>query len=673
MAGRTHGMHAEPTTFGAKLALWCLQADRDRARLRGCAPGHRGGQAVGRGGHVLQHRPPVEAYVCGALGLTPVPATQVIARDRHAELLWACASVGATIEMIATEIRHLARTEVGEVEEAFGAGPEGQLGHAPQAQPRPVRAPVAAWPGCCAATSVPGSRTWRCGTSATSRTARWSASCSPTPACSPTTCCARPPAWSQNLVVHADRMRANVLEGSFGLVFSQPVLLALVASGMTRDAAYRIVQRDARAAWEETPPVPGRARGRPRGHVGRPTRSTEAFSLERALRHVSTFAAATPRRWKREPDTGAQRQGPRALRRRRGPAADGGVGPHLGLRRGPGRAHPRQGAGAHRHDGALPRRAGRPRPEPPHHRRPRRRSPRTRAELGGTPASTGAGAPCSCAGPRCSPSSASCAAIWPGRGGRSTRPVADAARHAAARRPASRPAASPSPCSRRRPRPPRATTSTSRSTRPPTWWARRWPRRPATCAWRPTGAGAAAAERNGIIVADTKFELGFIDGELALCDEVLTPDSSRFWPADEWRPGTNPPAFDKQPRARLARGQRLGQAPATAAVCPTTWCAPPASATSTPTNESAGAVWPTGTVRAGERRVKYEVLVEVRLRPGIADPAGRDHRAGPARARIRGRRRRARRQGLPPLGRGARRGRRCPCQARWPTGCSPTR
>ena len=69
--------------------------------------------------------PEVEAYVCRALGLTPVPATQVIARDRHAELLWACASVGATVEMIGTEIRHLARTEVGEVEEAFGAGQKG--------------------------------------------------------------------------------------------------------------------------------------------------------------------------------------------------------------------------------------------------------------------------------------------------------------------------------------------------------------------------------------------------------------------------------------------------------------------------------------------------------------------------------------------------------------------
>ena len=69
---------------------------------------------------------------------------------------------------------------------------------------------------------------------------------------------------------------------------------------------------------------------------------------------------------------------------------------------------------------------------------------------------------------------------------------------------------------------------------------------------------AAAAERHGIIVADTKFELGFIDGELALCDEVLTPDSSRFWPADQWQPGTNPPVVRQAAGARLARGHRAG-------------------------------------------------------------------------------------------------------------------
>ena len=147
MAGRTHGMHAEPTTFGAKLALWCLQADRDRRNA--CGP-HASRVAVGKlSGAVGTYSnidPGWKSYVCRALGLTPVPATQVIARDRHAEFLWACASVGATIELIATEIRHLARTEVGEVEEP-SARPEGELGHAPQAQPDPVGAPVRPGPG----------------------------------------------------------------------------------------------------------------------------------------------------------------------------------------------------------------------------------------------------------------------------------------------------------------------------------------------------------------------------------------------------------------------------------------------------------------------------------------------------------------------------------------------
>ena len=102
MAGRTHGKHAEPTTFGAKLALWCLQADRDRERLRAARDMVAVGKLSGAVGTFSNIDPAVEAFVCAALGLVPVPATQVIARDRHAELLWACASVGATIEMIGT-------------------------------------------------------------------------------------------------------------------------------------------------------------------------------------------------------------------------------------------------------------------------------------------------------------------------------------------------------------------------------------------------------------------------------------------------------------------------------------------------------------------------------------------------------------------------------------------
>ncbi|MGH9279199.1 MAG: adenylosuccinate lyase, partial [Acidimicrobiales bacterium] len=125
MAGRTHGMHAEPTTFGVKVANWALQADRDRARLRAARAAVAVGKLSGAVGTYSNVDPVVEREVCAALGLRPVPATQVIARDRHAEYLWACATAGATVEQIATEVRHLQRTEVGEVQEPFRSGQTG--------------------------------------------------------------------------------------------------------------------------------------------------------------------------------------------------------------------------------------------------------------------------------------------------------------------------------------------------------------------------------------------------------------------------------------------------------------------------------------------------------------------------------------------------------------------
>ena len=118
-------MHAEPTTFGAKFSLWALQADRDVQRLRSARHRVAVGKLSGAVGTFSNIDPRVEAHVCSALGLVPVPATQVVARDRHAEFLWACASVGATIEQIATEIRHMARSELGEVEEPFKPGQKG--------------------------------------------------------------------------------------------------------------------------------------------------------------------------------------------------------------------------------------------------------------------------------------------------------------------------------------------------------------------------------------------------------------------------------------------------------------------------------------------------------------------------------------------------------------------
>jgi adenylosuccinate lyase len=290
MAGRTHGMQAEPTTFGAKLALWCLQADRDRQRLRDARRRVAVGKLSGAVGTYSNIDPAVEASVCRALGLTPVPATQVIARDRHAELLWACACAGATVEMIGTEIRHLARTEVGEVEEAFGSGQKGSSAMPHKRNPilserltglarvlrgyvSPGLEDVALWherdishssverivlPDACLLTYYVLRR------------------------------CA---GLVQGLVVHADRMRANLFEVSHGLVFSQPVLLGLVASGMGRDAAYRVVQRDARRSWEEGRAFRSVLEEDPEVTLDAASLD-EAFDVTRALRHVDRFLQA---------------------------------------------------------------------------------------------------------------------------------------------------------------------------------------------------------------------------------------------------------------------------------------------------------------------------------------------------------------------------------------------
>jgi adenylosuccinate lyase len=290
MAGRTHGMHAEPTTFGAKLALWCLQADRDRDRLRAARRAVAVGKLSGAVGTYSNIDPAVESFVCGALGLTPVPATQVIARDRHAELLWACASVGATIEMIGTEIRHLARTEVGEVEEAFGAGQKGSSSMPHKRNPvlserlsglaRVLRGYLGA--------GLEDVALWHERDISHSSVER---------VILPDACLLtyyvlrRAAGLVQNLVVHAERMASNVLEGSFGLVFSQPVLLALVESGMGRDAAYRVVQRDARLAWEEKRALRSVLESDPECTLDGAALD-RAFSLERALQHVGRFTSA---------------------------------------------------------------------------------------------------------------------------------------------------------------------------------------------------------------------------------------------------------------------------------------------------------------------------------------------------------------------------------------------
>jgi adenylosuccinate lyase len=249
MVGRTHGVHAEPTTFGSKVALWALQVDRDRARLRAALDAVSVMKLSGAVGTYSNVDPDVEAHVGAALGLRPVPATQVIARDRHAEFLWACASVGATCELVAVELRHLQRTEVGEVREGFKPGQKGSSAMPHKRNPisaetisglaRVLRSnllaglqDVALWHE----RDISHSSVERVVLPDSSLLAHYVLK--------------RLARLLTGLEVLPARMRAN-LDASHGLVFSQPVLLALVRSGLSRDAAYRVVQRNAMKAWDE--------------------------------------------------------------------------------------------------------------------------------------------------------------------------------------------------------------------------------------------------------------------------------------------------------------------------------------------------------------------------------------------------------------------------------------
>jgi adenylosuccinate lyase len=290
VTGRTHGMHAEPTTFGAKFALWALQADRDRQRMRAAREAVAVGKLSGAVGTYSNIDPAVEAQVCQALGLRPVPATQVIARDRHAEFFYACAAVGSTIELMCTEIRHLARSELGEAEEPFAPGQKGS-----SAMPH-KRNPILSERLCGLARLLRGYlgagledvALWHERDISHSSVERVAL-----PDVSLLACymLRKATGLASNLVIHEDRALDNLTNGSFGLVFSQSVLLALVSSGLTRDQAYRIVQRDARAAWAERRPFRRILDDDPEVTLSA-AQLDDAFDLSRTLRHSNRFADA---------------------------------------------------------------------------------------------------------------------------------------------------------------------------------------------------------------------------------------------------------------------------------------------------------------------------------------------------------------------------------------------
>jgi adenylosuccinate lyase len=249
MVGRTHGIWAEPTTFGLKLAGWAFELARDHARLiqarEMVAVGKISG-AVGTYAHVPSD---VEQQACEGLGLEPEPAsTQVTARDRHAQYLQTLALIGASIERMATEIRHLQRSEVSELREAFGSGQKGSSAMPHKRNPimsermtgmaRLLRGyaqvgleDVALWHE----RDISHSSAERVILPDASIVLHYMLE--------------KFNALVGGLVVDSERMAAN-LEATRGLVFSQAVLLALVDKGLSRDEAYRIVQGHAMTAWD---------------------------------------------------------------------------------------------------------------------------------------------------------------------------------------------------------------------------------------------------------------------------------------------------------------------------------------------------------------------------------------------------------------------------------------
>ncbi|NNN20871.1 MAG: adenylosuccinate lyase [Acidimicrobiales bacterium] len=286
MVGRTHGMHAEPTTFGAKLALFALQVKRDAVRLDRAVKGVSVGKLSGAVGTYSNIDPEIEKLACDLLGLEPVPATQVISRDRHAEYLYALASIGSTIEMVATEIRHMARTELGEANEAFKSGQKGS-----SAMPH-KRNPILSERLCGLARVLRGYllsglediALWHERDISHSSVERIIL---PDASILAHYMLKKATSLITNLDVHPEKMLAN-LELSNGVVFSQSVLLALVDSGLERDSAYRIVQSSSKEALSGNRSLKEVIEANE--EVGRILGEKEienAFNLSRILRHAN--------------------------------------------------------------------------------------------------------------------------------------------------------------------------------------------------------------------------------------------------------------------------------------------------------------------------------------------------------------------------------------------------
>ncbi len=322
MVGRSHGVHAEPITFGLKLALWHAEMTRHRARVERARESVAVGKLSGAVGTFAHLDPGIETAVLARLGLTGEPvASQVVQRDRHAEFFGTLAQVGASIEKIAIEIRHLQRTEVLEAEEFFAAGQKGS-----SAMPH-KRNPIAAENLSGLARVLRGNAV-----AALENVALWHerdiSHSSVERIIAPDSTILldymldRLTRMLDDLLVYPERMREN-LERTRGLIFSQQVLLALARRGVSREDAYAWVQRNAMRVWRD---ISAASSGRKAGGEdfrGRLAKDPDVarvlprdalaacFDLKEHLRHVDTlfrrvFGASAP----------ARRGGTRSPRRR---------------------------------------------------------------------------------------------------------------------------------------------------------------------------------------------------------------------------------------------------------------------------------------------------------------------------------------------------------------------
>ncbi len=291
MIGRTHGVHAEPMTFGVKLALWYAELARDRARIVRARDGISVGKLSGAVGTYAHLDPAIERGVCDRLGLTPAPvASQVIQRDRHAELLGALAITAASLEKFAVEVRGLQKNEIGEVAEPFAKGQKGS-----SAMPH-KRNPI----GCEQVTGL--ARLVRANAmAALENIALWHerdiSHSSVERVIVPDSFCAldhmirRFTRIVRGLVVYPERMLEN-LRRSRGVVFSGTILLELAKRGVSREDAYLMVQRNAMRSHDQQLDFKTLLLDDPHvTDVLPPDAIEEAFDLDVQLRHVDTIIA----------------------------------------------------------------------------------------------------------------------------------------------------------------------------------------------------------------------------------------------------------------------------------------------------------------------------------------------------------------------------------------------